>query len=349
MNRIYLGLALAFSSGCAANADEPPVELGRIAFQRDFGQAVAKAKAGAKPLFVLFDEVPGCQTCRDFGTGPLSHPIAVAAAEAEFVPVAVANNVPGPDAAVLKRFREPAWNNPVVRFLDAAENDLIPRKDGEYTVGFLLPRMAKALEAAKRPVPQYLKLAAAEAAPQKPETAAFAMYCYWEGEAKLGALDGVVGTRIGELRGAETVEVTFDAAVLDYGSLVKKALELDCAHRVFARTDDQLKTAKALAGNRAVRTDDALDTRTQQQYHLAHYPQYHALPLTAAQATRANALIAAGRWPDEVLSPKQLELKARFAKLKPDEQKALKLPAPDRSAGGLVKYSRAVEKAFPAR
>ena len=273
----------------------------------------------------------------------------VAAAGAEFVPVAVYNNVPGPDAAVLKRFREPAWNNPVVRFLDADGADWIPRKDGEYTVGFLLSRMVAALEAAKRPVPPYLKLAAAEAAPRKPETAAFAMYCYWEGEAKLGALDGVTGTRIGELLGAETVEVTFDAAVIDYETLVTKALELDCAHRVFARTDAQLKIAKALAGNRAVRTDDALDARTQQQYHLAHYPQYHVLPLTAAQATRANALIASRKWPDEVLSPKQIELKVRLEKLKPDEWKALKLPAPDRTAGGLAKYSRAVDKAFPAR
>ena len=59
MNRIGLGLALAFSCGAAAGADEPPVEFGRTAFHRDFGQAVAKAKAGAKPLFVLFDEVPG--------------------------------------------------------------------------------------------------------------------------------------------------------------------------------------------------------------------------------------------------------------------------------------------------
>ena len=35
------------------------------------------------------------------------------------------------------------------------------------------------------------------------ETAVFAMYCYWEGEAKLGTLDGVISTRIGDLEKAK--------------------------------------------------------------------------------------------------------------------------------------------------
>ena len=148
------------------------------------------------------------------GSGPLSHPIVVSAAESEFVPLAVFNNVAGQDAEVLKAFNEPAWNNPVVRFLTASGVDLIPRKDGDYSTAFVLMRMVAALETAKRPVPIYLKLAVAEYAPTKTETAVFAMYCYWEGEAKLGALDGVIGTRIGEHGGSEVVEVTFDPTVI---------------------------------------------------------------------------------------------------------------------------------------
>ena len=271
----------------------------------------------------------------------------MAAAEAEFVPVAVFNNVAGPDAVVLNRFREPAWNNPVVRFLNTEEADLIPRKEGEYTVGFVLSRMVAALERAKRPVPQYLKLAAAEAAPQKPQTAAFAMYCYWEGEAKLGAIEGVTSTRIGQLRGAEAVEVTYDATVLDYKTLVKKAIELDCTHQVFARTDEQLPLAKGLVGTKAVRTDDVLDTRTQQQYHLAYYAQYYYLPLTALQASRCNAALAAKKWPDEFLSPKQLDLKKRLELLTPEQWKIVRTATPDRTNNGIAKYGQAIEKALP--
>src|SRR5205823_231405 len=116
-------------------------------------------------------------------------------------------------------------------------------------------------------------------------------------------------TRIGELNGAEVVEVTFDAAVIDYKTLLDKALEFKCAHKVFAQSDAQLKTARAIVGEKAVWTDKALDARTQQHYHLAHYPQYHYLPLTAGQATRVNSALALKQSPDEYLSPGQLELK----------------------------------------
>ena len=319
-----------------------PPELGRVAFLRDYAVASKKAKADNKPLLVLFDEVPGCATCTGFGSGPLSHPIVVSAAESEFVPLAVFNNVVGQDAEVLKAFNEPAWNNPVVRFLTASGVDLIPRKDGDYSTAFVLTRMVAALETAKRPVPVYLKLAVAEYAPTKTEMAVFAMYCYWEGEAKLGALDGVIGTRIGELGGSEVVEVTFNPTVIGYKKLVEKASELDCTHKVFGRSATQLTVAKGVVGDKAVQSDKPVDTRTQQQYHLAHYPAYYYLPLTAAQASRANAALAARKWPDEYLSPHQLELKKRLDTISASELKALKQLTPDRTPTGIVKYAEAV-------
>ena len=213
-----------------SNTSTPP-ELGRVTFLRDYTVASTKAKADKKPLLVLFDEVPGCATCTGFGSGPLSHPIVVSAAESEFVPLAVFNNVAGKDAEVLKAFNEPAWNNPVLRFLTPEGVDLIPRKDGDYSTAFVLTRMMAALETAKRPVPIYLKLVAAEYATTKTETAVFAMYCYWEGEAKLGALEGVIGTRIGELGGSEVVEVTFDPTAIGYKSLVEIG-RASCRERV---------------------------------------------------------------------------------------------------------------------
>jgi copper chaperone CopZ len=263
----------------------------------------------------------------------------VAAAASEFVPVAVFNNVKGADADVLKRFDEPTWNNPVVRFLGADEKDLIPRKDEVFHGGVVLARMAEALEKAKRPVPAYLKLAVAEFAPKKTETAVFAMHCYWEGEAKLGALDGVISTRIGMLAKKEVVEVTFDPAVVEYKKVVEKAKELDCTHAVFARTDAQAKTAKEVVAEKlVVRSDTAIDADTQQQYHLAHHPRYHYLPLTAAQATKVNAALANNKSPDEFLTPLQLAAYTRFTKTTDAQAQRIGKLTPDRSPVGVIAY-----------
>ena len=43
----------------AAGAGEPRVELGKVPWLRSFDAAVKQAAAATKPLFVLFDEVPG--------------------------------------------------------------------------------------------------------------------------------------------------------------------------------------------------------------------------------------------------------------------------------------------------
>ncbi|MCU0704801.1 MAG: thioredoxin family protein [Fimbriiglobus sp.] len=40
-------------------AEKTPPELGRVPFLRDYPAAVEQAKKEKKPLFVLFDEVPG--------------------------------------------------------------------------------------------------------------------------------------------------------------------------------------------------------------------------------------------------------------------------------------------------
>jgi hypothetical protein len=271
----------------------------------------------------------------------------VAAAISEFIPVAVYNNVAGKDAEVLKKFEEPTWNNPVMRFLSGDEKDLIPRKDGIYHGGVVLSRMVEALEKAKRPVPTYLKLAVAEFTPKKTEKAVFAMHCYWEGEAKLGALDGTITTRIGSLDGAEVVEVTFDPSVIDYKKLVEKAKELDCTHKVFARTDAQTKTAKAVVDEKkVVRSDKEIDANTQQQYHLAFYPRYHYLPLTAAQATKVNAALANKKSPDEFLSPLQLEIYTRFTKTTDAEARRIGLLTPDRSPTGVIAYWAKLDEAL---
>ena len=76
--------------------------------------------------------------------------------ETHFVPVAVFNNQPGKDAETLRRFKEPAWNYQVVRYLDGDGEDVIPRKDRIWDLKGTATRMAEALEAADREVPKSL-------------------------------------------------------------------------------------------------------------------------------------------------------------------------------------------------
>jgi len=64
MIRMDLALVIAMSASLVFAADtkvakEQPKELGLVKFGRDFDAAVATAKKEKKPLFVLFDEVPG--------------------------------------------------------------------------------------------------------------------------------------------------------------------------------------------------------------------------------------------------------------------------------------------------
>ena len=52
--------ALESSEGAAAGGSrDRPVELGAVAWERDFESAVAAGKKSGKPIFLLFQEVPG--------------------------------------------------------------------------------------------------------------------------------------------------------------------------------------------------------------------------------------------------------------------------------------------------
>jgi len=88
----------------------------------------------------------------------LTNPQLVRAIEEEFIPILVYNNrSSGMDRELLARYREPAWNFQVIRFLDAEGRDIIPRKDRVWTTRGVAQRMVKTLETIKRPVPDYLE------------------------------------------------------------------------------------------------------------------------------------------------------------------------------------------------
>lgn len=265
-------------------ADTTPPELGKVAWQRDHDAALAAAKRDGKPVFLLFQEIPGCDTCTGFGRDVLSHPLLVEAIEWCFVPLVVRNNVEGAEGAIRERYREPSWNNPVVRFVDGDGKDVLPRKDGVWDAFGIGRRMVQALEQAKRQVPSYLRIAVDESAP-KTTTAVFAMHCFWAGEAVLGALEGVVRTRAAFRGDAEVVEVVYRPDVIDQETLAAKAQAKSC----------QPVTATGL------RLADEKD-----QQHALHGTPYERLDLTPMQRTKVHAALTLGTDPRPFLTPTQL-------------------------------------------
>jgi len=300
--------SLAAGGASTAHADpaEHVRELGRVKWQRDFDTAVLTASAEDRPIFLLFQEVPGCTRCVDFGELVLADPLLVEAIETEFVPVAILNNRGGADREVLDRFDEPAWNNPVVRFVDAGGRDLIPRADGVFSAAGISERMIASLEAAQRSVPPYLALAAAEARARFPRRATFETHCFWAGEGCLGDLPGVVGTTAAWLGGREAVEVRFDPHVVSYSDLLRAARARDCAHAVFARGADEAQAAAEVFGD-AVRETDAPIRRADEADQKRHLraSELAGLDLTPMQRTRVNAALANGTDPLRWLSPRQ--------------------------------------------
>ena len=80
-----------------------PEELGDVNWNRSYKTAIAKAKILDKPIFILFQEVPGCATCRNYGNDLLTHPLVVEAIETHFVPLAIYNNKGGSDRDILRK------------------------------------------------------------------------------------------------------------------------------------------------------------------------------------------------------------------------------------------------------
>ncbi len=215
----FVSLLFAFAFSIQLNAvNGNPEELGKVNWMRNFEAGLAQSATLKKPVFLLFQEVPGCSTCRNYGQNVLSHPLIVEAIETLFVPVAVFNNNGGADAKVLKYFGEPAWNNPVVRIVNNKKQDLIQRVNGNYSRLGIVQAMRLALQVEDLEVPAYLTLLEDEllAAQTGTESAVFSMYCFWTGEKEIGKLDGVLETQAGFMNGREVVKVKFDPEKIAY-------------------------------------------------------------------------------------------------------------------------------------
>lgn len=283
-----------------------PVEIGLVDWNRDLDAALAKSSETGKPVFVLFQEVPGCAGCRKFGREVLSEPLMVEAIETEFIPVVVFNNrSSGTDKALLDRFGERAWNYQVVRFLDSKGKDIVSRKEGIWTTTGIASRMISVLERSDRPVPKYLRSLVSVGASDQQASAAFAMHCFWTGEYRLGGIEGVIATEAGWLDGREVTLVRYDSEQLSLNSLARQAAQVRCADKIYT------PSGESLAGLRGGKLDNGYRTasRSDQKRQIARLPSIAKLPgINAMQLTKINSaapdnLSQALDW----LSPKQRE------------------------------------------
>lgn len=272
----------------ASTNNLPPEELGKVNWLRDLAAGKAEAEKSGKPILILFQEVPGCSNCTRFGNSTLSNPLIVEAIETYFVPVCVYNNKGGADAEALKKFNEPAWNNPVVRIVRADYKDVVLRMPDFSSSYALVNGMRRALDLTGAIVPRYLELLEEELGARESglETATFSMYCFWSGEGTFGEIPGVVETEPGFQDGREVVKVQFNPAIVSKAELEKKT---------------QPKGIASCSKNEGFRSD------REPKYYLAQ-TDYKFVPMSTLQACRANSLAGKNQSPDELLSPRQLAL-----------------------------------------
>ena len=303
-----LSLFIAQSLSAAASSEDNPVEVGHVKWGRDYQGALQASRQSGKPIFLFFQEVPGCIGCQDFGRQVLTQPLLVEAIEDEFIPILVYNNrLTGIDARLLRQYREPSWNYQVIRFVDADENDLIARRDRIWDIGSLAARMVMALEAANRSAPLYLQSLAVEYDTTNLRTAAFGMYCFWTGEYELGSIAGVVSTEAGFYLGREVTLVTYHQQQLTLEKLIKEAAARKCASTVYLEGGGE-ETVSRLDIEQFDRSNYRRAPSSDQKKQLQRWLAAHEnLSLTQQQLTKLNSLLADNpeamhQW----LSPRQL-------------------------------------------
>ena len=259
-------------------------ELGEVAWLRDHDRGLALAAKRGKPVLLLFQEVPGCSTCVNFGQDVLTHPLMVELIADRFVPVAIFNNRPGADAGILRRYGEPSWNNPVVRFLGPDGVELLPRLANRYDAMGLYEKITAVLEMLGEDVPGYFRLLGRDLLVEHglSQCVTYTTPCFWSGETSLAQHPAVITTDAGWVDGEEVVRVHFDPRV--------------------ASREDLDAYAHAEGFSPTSRGGFRLDREP--QFYLRKSPARH-LPLTPAQRTQINLAIPYHFPLADFLSPQQ--------------------------------------------
>lgn len=259
-------------------------ELGEIAWHRDYDRGLALAAERGKPVLLLFQEVPGCSTCVRFGQDVLTHPLMVELISDRFVPVAIFNNHPGADAEILRRYHEPSWNNPVVRFLGPDGTELLPRLGDRYDALGLHEKIGAALKAVGDDAPGYFRLLGRDLLVEYglSQCVTYTTPCFWSGETSLAQHPAVITTDAGWVDGEEVVRVHLEPGVAS-----RHQLDDHARAEGFRPIDGGLF---------------ALDDEP--QFYLRKSPARH-LPLTPAQRTQINLAIPYRGSLADLISPQQ--------------------------------------------
>jgi len=261
-------------------------ELGKVNWLRDYDQALKLASQSDKLILILFQEVPGCATCRNYGDNVLSDPLMVDIIEHYFVPLTIFNNHKGEDAKILKKYGEPSWNNPVVRIVDASEKDIQKRLNGNYSKSGLISYIAQSFPKNNQAVPDFIALVEQQYSTRKSDikSADFSMYCFWSGESHLGNLNGVLNTEPGFKNGKEVVRVNYDSSII---------------------SEEELSNYASKASCKLMTKDGRYSKDKDPQYYLKH-SDYKYLALTDFQRTIVNSALKHKTDPNKYLSPTQL-------------------------------------------
>ncbi|WP_405206010.1 VPGUxxT family thioredoxin-like (seleno)protein, type 2 [Aquimarina sp. LLG6339-5] len=261
-------------------------ELGKVRWLRDYDTAIALAKKENKDVLILFQEVPGCSTCRNYGHNVLSHPLMVEAIENSFIPLAIFNNKGGKDAEILRKYNEPSWNNPVVRIVDSNGDEVIKRIGNDYSALRLCESMQQAIEEKGRKIPEYINLLAQELSVKKAHKTYYKMSCFWSGEKELGKLTDVLNTESGFINYSEVVKVTYDPK-----ELTKKALDAYATSNGMTLIDNQ----------------QSYQSSSKDIHYYLQQTKFKYIPLTTIQQTKINSALGDGKPTLHLLSPTQLK------------------------------------------
>ncbi len=299
-------LFVALLLGVSLNAQQR-VELGDVKWLRNYDTAMEQAKEMDKPVFILFQEVPGCSTCQNYGKDVLTHPLIVEAIEDLFIPLVIHNNKSGHDAKILKKFGEPSWNNPVVRIVSNDEKQLVPRVARQYTSTQLVSAMNAALANDNREIPGYLNLLEEELTILNSGTQEtfISMYCYWSGEKNIAKQKGVAYTEAGFMDGREVVKVTYSPDFIEYQTLLDEASKAQCASASYTDNRSEQEASRKVLGNGKQHGKKAYRKAHDDKYYL-NRSNLKKVAMTDLQKTRINSMLGQGLDPSELLSPRQL-------------------------------------------